>query len=86
VAVSPIHAMSRVGDGLPLGEVSNMSESEWTYGCAPVEHQSMCSCYALDNGLLIDCKITAIYQMKDVLKLLISQPIKSFSLFPLIKH
>jgi Leucine-rich repeat (LRR) protein len=75
----PSVAVSRVGDGLLLGQVSNMSESEWTYGCAPVEHQSMCSCYALDNGLLIDCKITAIYQMKDVLKLLISQPIKSFS-------
>jgi Leucine-rich repeat (LRR) protein len=63
----------------PLANPKLSNESNPEYGCAPLEHQSFCSCYALDNGLLIDCKITAIYQMKDVLNLLISQPIKSFS-------
>lgn len=50
-------------------------------GCSPLVSDPICSCYALDEGLLIDCKITAIYQMTDVLNSLISQPIKSFSVY-----
>jgi Leucine-rich repeat (LRR) protein len=50
-------------------------------GCSPLMSDPICSCYALDEGLLIDCKITAIYQMTDVLNSLISQPIKSFSVY-----
>jgi Leucine-rich repeat (LRR) protein len=35
----------------------------------------------MDNGLLIDCKIDAMFELKDVLTLLISQSIKSLSIY-----
>lgn len=52
-----------------------------TNGCHLLGPDSMCSCYPMDSGLLLDCKISAIYQMKQVLRLMISQPIKSFSVY-----
>lgn len=71
-------ALNPIGEqiGAPLERrASNVS-----YGCSALL-DPICSCYALDEGLLIDCKITAIYQMTDVLNSLISQPIKSFSVY-----
>lgn len=56
-------------------------QSSQSNGCSLLSKYPFCSCYALDDGLLIDCKITAIYQMTDVLNSLISQPIKSFSVY-----
>lgn len=51
-----------------------------TNGCELIASHTFCSCYALDKRLFIDCKITAINQMKEVLSELRAQPIKSFSL------
>jgi Leucine-rich repeat (LRR) protein len=56
-------------------------QSSQSNGCSLLSKYPFCSCYALDDGLLIDCKITAIYQMTDVLNSLISQQIKSFSVY-----
>jgi len=55
--------------------------SNVTNGCSLIDGHPICECYALDEGLLIDCKISAISQMTDVLNSLISQPIKSFSVY-----
>jgi Leucine-rich repeat (LRR) protein len=52
-----------------------------TDGCHVLGPDSVCECYPLDTGLLIDCKVSAIYQMKDALNQLISQPIKSLSVY-----
>jgi len=77
LALSP----SITGIPVPIAEPLESHTNESANGCALIARHSMCTCYALDNGLLIDCNITAIYQMRDVLNLLISQPIKSFSVY-----
>ncbi|XP_054162643.1 carboxypeptidase N subunit 2-like isoform X2 [Oppia nitens] len=50
-----------------------------TNGCHVLGRESQCSCYPLDDAFLIDCKITSYKEIRDDLKLLISLPIKSFS-------
>jgi Leucine-rich repeat (LRR) protein len=73
-------ALNPKAEALPLsGAPPQRKASNITNGCSPLVRDPICSCYALDEGLLIDCKISAIYQMTDVLNSLISQPIKSFS-------
>jgi len=71
-------ALSSIPD--PKSAPIERKASNVSNGCSLIV-DPICWCYALDEGLLIDCKITAIYQMTDVLNSLISQPIKSFTVY-----
>lgn len=51
------------------------------FGCPAMREHSWCSCYGIDDGLFVECRITTLNQIKDVLNLLVSQPIKSFSIY-----
>jgi Leucine-rich repeat (LRR) protein len=51
------------------------------FGCPAMKEHSWCSCYGIDDGLFVECRITTLNQVKDALNLLISQPIKSFTIY-----